>query len=94
MNIFRSSIISAIGAALALVAPVSATAADYTFQTLNNGTDPTFNQLLGINNAGTIAGYFGSGSAAHPNKGYTLAPPIRKPPTPMKTFLTRFRPRS
>ncbi|MBV9227535.1 MAG: PEP-CTERM sorting domain-containing protein [Acidobacteriaceae bacterium] len=75
MNIFRSSIISAIGAALALVAPVSATAADYTFQTLNNGTDPTFNQLLGINNAGTIAGYFGSGSAAHPNKGYTLAPP-------------------
>jgi hypothetical protein len=47
----------------------------YGFQTLNNPTDPTFNQLLGINNGGTIAGYFGSGSVAHPNKGYTLVPP-------------------
>lgn len=47
----------------------------YTFQTLNNPADPTFNQLLGINNTGTIAGYFGSGSASHPNKGYTLTPP-------------------
>jgi hypothetical protein len=43
--------------------------------TLNNQADPTFNQLLGINNAGVIAGYFGIGSAGHPNKGYTLAPP-------------------
>ena len=37
--------------------------------------DPTFNQLLGINNEGTIAGYFGSGAAGHPNKGYTFTPP-------------------
>jgi hypothetical protein len=35
----------------------------------------TFNQLLGINNAGVIAGYFGSGAAGHPNKGYKLFPP-------------------
>ena len=75
MNIFRSSLISALGAALALMAPASGMAANYTFQTLNNNNDPTFNQLLGINNAGTIAGYFGSGNADHPNKGYTLAPP-------------------
>ena len=34
--------------------------------------DPTFNQLLGINNEGTIAGYFGSGAQGHANKGYTL----------------------
>lgn len=36
--------------------------------------DPTFKQLLGINNDGVIAGYFGSGMPAgtHPNKGYTL----------------------
>lgn len=52
----------------------------YSFQTLNNNTDPTFNQLLGVNNAGTIAGYFGIGQTpaapnANPNKGYTLAPP-------------------
>jgi hypothetical protein len=37
--------------------------------------DVTFNQLLGINNEGTIAGYFGSGAAKHPNKGYTFTPP-------------------
>ena len=48
--------------------------ADFNFQTLNNPADPTFNQLLGINNAGTISGYFGDG-AVNPNKGYTLAPP-------------------
>ena len=33
----------------------------YTYTTLDNLTDPTFNQLLGINNGGLIAGYFGSG---------------------------------
>lgn len=47
----------------------------YTFQTLNNPADPTFNQLLGINDHGTIAGYFGSGQPGHPNKGYLLARP-------------------
>jgi hypothetical protein len=46
-----------------------------TFFTLDNPADPTFNQLLGINNNGTISGYFGSGSAGHPNKGYTIAAP-------------------
>ncbi len=44
------------------------------FRTLNNNTDPTFNQLLGINNHGEIAGYFGSGAQGHPNQGYTLTP--------------------
>ncbi len=47
----------------------------YSFQTLNNANDPTFNQLLAINDPGTIAGYFGSGLAGHPNKGYTLTQP-------------------
>src|SRR5689334_15600688 len=47
----------------------------YGFRTLGDGADPTFNQLLGINNDGTIAGYFGSGAAGHPNKGYLLLPP-------------------
>jgi len=46
----------------------------YTFQTLDNPGDPAFNQLLGINNGGTIAGYFGDGMA-QPNKGYTLSSP-------------------
>jgi hypothetical protein len=44
----------------------------WTFNTLNNSNDPTFNQLLGINNRGQIAGYFGSGAKGHPNKGYVL----------------------
>ncbi len=44
----------------------------WSFSKLNNGNDPTFNQLLGINNRGQIAGYFGSGAAGHPNKGYVL----------------------
>jgi hypothetical protein len=49
--------------------------AAYSFRTLNNANDPTFNQLLGINDNGHIAGYFGSGAAGHPNKGYLLRPP-------------------
>jgi hypothetical protein len=47
-------------------------ASSWSFSKLNNSNDPTFNQLLGINNRGQIAGYFGSGAAGHPNKGYVL----------------------
>ncbi len=43
----------------------------YTLQVIDNPLDPTFNQLLSINAAGQIAGYYGSGLAGHPNKGYT-----------------------
>jgi hypothetical protein len=45
---------------------------NYTFRTFDNQADPTFNQLLGINQLGLISGYFGSGAAGHPNKGYLL----------------------
>jgi len=47
----------------------------YSFATLDNANDLTFNQLLGINNHGVIAGYFGSGAQHHPNKGYQLVAP-------------------
>ena len=47
----------------------------YKFQTINDPADPTFNQLLGINTQGVIAGYFGSGAAGRPNQGYLLFPP-------------------
>jgi hypothetical protein len=50
-------------------------AANYSFTTLDNQADPTFNQLLGINQHGVIAGYFGSGMAGHPNQGYRVVPP-------------------
>jgi hypothetical protein len=48
----------------------------YQIVKLNDSRDETFNQLLGINNEGIIAGYFGSGAAGHPNRGYTLVPPF------------------
>ncbi len=54
-------------------------AGSYQLLTLNDRRDLTFNQLLGINNEGVIAGYFGSGAAGHPNKGYVLRPPFAQP---------------
>jgi hypothetical protein len=63
-------------AAGAVAAPALATpqgaASRYQFRTIDNQSDPTFNQLLGINQNGLIAGYFGSGAMGHPNKGYLL----------------------
>ncbi len=37
-------------------------------------TTSTFNQLLGINDSGLIAGYFGSGAAGPPEQGLPAAP--------------------
>jgi hypothetical protein len=72
----------AAGAALAVSAPAAAAAAtppdgsgNFAYRTIDNHRDPTFNQLLGINNSGLIVGYFGSGAAGHPNKGYMLRSP-------------------
>jgi hypothetical protein len=71
-------------AALGLAAPAgastatSAAAVHYSFTTLNNHKDVTFNQLLGINNEGVISGYFGSGMPGHPNKGYLLDKPYHQ----------------
>ena len=49
--------------------------ANYSFTNIIDNHDPTFNQALGINNSGTVAGYFGSGQTGHPNRGYV----VRKP---------------
>ncbi len=51
-------------------------AGSYQIVKLNDARDETFNQLLGINDRGIIVGYFGSGAAGHPNKGYALVPPF------------------
>jgi hypothetical protein len=64
--------------ASALAHPVSSTGTWYSFKTINNNADPTFNQLLGINNHGEIAGYFGSGASGHPNQGYTVVKPYHQ----------------
>src|SRR6185312_15972435 len=85
-SLFRRFIMAAIVAALGiLVLTVGVASAmqlsnspaskGYKFTTLNDNADPTFNQLLSINNSGVIAGYFGSGASGHPNQGYTLKPP-------------------
>lgn len=60
--------------AAALAGPALASSTHYRFQTLNDNADTTFNQLLGINRSGVIAGYFGSGAQGHPNQGYLLFP--------------------
>src|SRR5579862_4417574 len=46
----------------------------YAFRTVDDQADLTFNQLLGINDDGLVAGYFGSGAQGHPNMGYLLTP--------------------
>lgn len=67
--------VSLSGSTTSNAAPVAdGKAAGYQVLTLNDQRDVTFNQLLGINNDGVIAGYFGSGNAGHPNKGYQLRP--------------------
>jgi len=62
-------------AASARPAASARAAARYSFSTFDDAGDAAFNQLLGINNNGHIAGYFGSGAAGHPNRGYILRPP-------------------
>jgi uncharacterized membrane protein len=72
--------------------PVAATqaaaTASYTFTTLDNQADLTFNQLLGINSSNVISGYFGNGQLpAHPNKGYVLNPPYAQSNYVAENFL-------
>jgi len=47
----------------------------YRFETINDPADhisPTFNNLMGINNLGLIAGFYGSGNQGDPNQGFLL----------------------
>lgn len=63
-------------AAMASGSPVSNASVHYVFQEHRDLHDPTFNQLLAMNDNGVIAGYFGSGAdAAHPNVGYIADAP-------------------
>jgi uncharacterized membrane protein len=78
----RARSIVAIAAVLGLVAAAAATASPngvanasslYSFQSITNPADPSFDQLLGINTSGIISGYYGSGAnAKHPNKGFLV----------------------
>ncbi len=63
--------------ATSAVAATTGSPTTYSLTTLDSMSDPTFNQLLGINDQQVIAGYFGSGTppTTHPNQGYTIDPP-------------------
>jgi hypothetical protein len=53
-------------------------ATTYSFETFDDPADPntpTFTNLLGINNKGLIAGFYGSGNAGDPNQGFLLTLP-------------------
>jgi hypothetical protein len=81
------------------IAPAQVRAHDYlknfyTFHDIINTNDVTFNQELGINNAGVIAGYFGSGAQGHPNKGYTVVPRGAGQPVVQSDFVNENFPRS
>ncbi len=68
-------LLAAIPLAIGFSGAVSSAKAGYSYTTINStGGDGDFTQLLGINNAGTIAGYFGDGAVV-PNNGFTIAPP-------------------
>jgi hypothetical protein len=45
---------------------------------LGDHKDATFNKLLGINDNGRVAGFFGSGAKGHPNQGYTIRQPWKQ----------------
>jgi hypothetical protein len=53
-------------------------ATKYTFTTIDNPSDPSFNQILGLNNEGRLGGYYGSGAVGHPNRGYIVYPPYHQ----------------
>jgi hypothetical protein len=59
-------------------ATMQAAAASPSFTRIDNPLDPTFNQLLAIDNNGTISGYFGSGLQGHPNQAYVTKPPYNQ----------------
>ena len=71
-------ITTGLGATAASASTLGKVPSGYSFQTVDNNRDVTFNQLLGINDLGVIAGYFGSGAAGHPNQGYQLLPPYQQ----------------
>lgn len=59
-------------APLALVPGASS---GYNFTTIDDQADPTFNEILGINDGATLTGFYGSGSKSDPSIGYIVLPP-------------------
>jgi hypothetical protein len=47
----------------------------YTYTTIDDPADPTYNVLTGINNLDKVAGYYGNGTTSHPAHGYVANEP-------------------
>jgi len=86
--IAAGALIAGLAAAAPAGASTQAPAVPYHFRTLDNSNDATFNQLLGINSHGVIAGYYGSGAQGHKNKGYLLLPPYKQVDYRVENFPT------
>lgn len=69
----RKAVTWLLGLAVVMACAMSAEAQSFNFTTVNH-PNQTFTQLLGINNKGAIAGYFGDGTVV-PNNGFTLTLP-------------------
>jgi len=62
------------GLGILVCTPMSAVATSHCFETAISPADPNFTQLLGVNNASTLAGYSGDGINL-PNERFTLVLP-------------------
>jgi probable HAF family extracellular repeat protein len=50
--------------------------ASWKYKAVDSYGDSSFTQLLGVNDRGTVVGYYGSGAdAQHPNRGFTISSP-------------------
>ncbi len=58
----------------AQLARVSGTSG-FNFMTVDDQADPSFNEILGINDGAKITGYYGSGSSSDPSVGYIVVAP-------------------
>jgi hypothetical protein len=58
----------------------SARNASFTFKftTIDDQTNPIFNEILGLNDGGKLAGFYGNGSVSNPNQGYVVDPPYQQ----------------
>ncbi len=67
----RLAISLAVAVLISTAMPERSQADTYNFSTITNPNDTAFDQLLGINDSGMIAGYYGDGMIV-PNNGFTL----------------------
>ncbi|MBV8344906.1 MAG: hypothetical protein JO190_07955 [Candidatus Eremiobacteraeota bacterium] len=48
----------------------------FNFMTVDDPADPSFNEILGVNDGSKLVGFYGSGSASDPSEGYIVVSPF------------------